>query len=71
MAARRGGGFNWVIEAIFAAVMHDQRANQHREQEGGDQRLLLPGQGDGPGKAGQPVPQGIDFLPLAHCLDAF
>lgn len=54
------------MKAIFAAVMHDQRAHQHREQEGGDHGLLLPCEGERAGEGGEPVAQGIAFLRLAH-----
>ena len=59
------------MEAILAAVMHHHRAHQHGEEDGGDHRLLLPGQGEGTRKGSQPVGQGGAFLPLAHSERSF
>lgn len=62
----RGRGRDGVVDAVLAAVMHDQRANEHGEEDGGDHGLFLAGEGERTREFNEAVAKGRTFLPLAH-----
>ena len=55
-----------MLEAILAAAVHDDGADEHGEKDGGDHCLLLARQGEGAREGDQAVAQGVGFLPLVH-----
>lgn len=60
-----------MTEAVFAPIMHHERADQHREQDRRDHHLLLPRQRQRANEGAQSFAQGIALLPLAHSCRAF
>ena len=54
------------MEAILAAVVHDDGTDEHGEEDGGDHGLLLACEGEGTREGGEAIAEGVGVLPLAH-----